>query len=231
MTEGAVLTLESVTVTAGAAYEYGLAEVSFSLAAGECILIRLESGMHNWALGDLAQGLAAPEAGRVLFEGRDWLSLSPDEAAAARARIGRVYERSLWISNLDVDENIRLGSRHHTNRPEEEIEAEAIRLARMFGLEDLPRARPARVRSRDLRTADWIRALLGERALLLLERPMREAYAERGALLATAARAAREKGAAVIWLQGPGDPDILKTLEPDRVYAVAGERLSPVERM
>lgn len=217
-----ILRLEAVTLKAGSEYEYGLADVSLSVGPGERLLIRLEPGMPSWPLGDVIQGLVEPDEGRVFFEGKTWRQRTPDDAAAARARIGRVYEQSLWISNLDVDENLRLAPRHHTHRPDKEIEAEAVRWARALGLEDLPRMRPARARSRDLRVAEWVRALIGARSLLLLERPLRGAYPERAGLLAAAAR---EQGAAIIWLQEPGDPDIVKAFEPTRTYEVRSETL------
>ena len=105
------------------------------------------------------------------FEDTDWEEMAADAAAAARGRIGRVFEVRGWISNLDVDENITLAQRHHTSRPLGEIEAEALALAQQFGLADLPRLRPAMLRAGELRRAAWIRALLGAPTLILLEHP------------------------------------------------------------
>lgn len=230
MEDRIILQFESVRVKSGAEYEDGLEDVTFSLRPGERLLVLLDPLAHRGVFGDLALGLAEPDEGRVLFEGHDWSRVGPDRAAAARARIGRVYERPLWVSNLDVDENITLVQRHFTSRPEAEIDAEAVALARSFGLEDIPRARPARVPSRDLRVADWIRALVGRRDLLVLERPLRDAPPDKAAALVRAVRAASDRGAAVIWLQDAGDRNIVKEFEPARVVEMAGERWVPVER-
>ncbi|HOW97558.1 MAG TPA: ABC transporter ATP-binding protein [Kiritimatiellia bacterium] len=228
--EKPILELESVGAASGAEHDQGLASLSLALRRGERLLILLDPFERPGLFGDLASGLVEPDAGRVVFDGHDWARLGPARAAAARARIGRVYERPLWVSNLDVDENITLVQRHFTTRPEPEIDAEAVALARSFGLEDLPRLRPARVPPRDLRVADWTRAFLGRRDLLILERPLRDAPPDKAAGLVRAARAASDRGAAVIWLQDAGDRNIVKEFEPARVFEWAGAQWAPVER-
>lgn len=231
MEDQPILELEAVSLKSGPEYESGLESVSFAVQPGERLLIHLEPLSHRGVFGDLALGLTEPDDGRVLFRGGPWQHMAPDAAADARARIGRVFERPLWVSNLDVDENITLVQRHFTVRPEAEIDAEAVALARTFGLADLPRMRPARVPSRDLRVADWIRALLGERALLVLERPLHDAPPDKAPALVQSVRAAGDRGAAVIWLQDETDRNIVKEFEPARIYRMAGERLSLLERM
>jgi phospholipid/cholesterol/gamma-HCH transport system ATP-binding protein len=155
---------------------------------------------EGFPLADLAAGLVAPDSGQVRFEGEDWQTLHPDEAAAARGRMGRIFEKRGWISNLDVDENITLAQRHHTTRPVAEIEAEALALARQFGFEDLPRVRPALLRTGELRRAAWTRALLGAPALLLLEHPLRDLPSAAGAPFVAAVQAACARGAAALWI-------------------------------
>ena len=194
------LRFENVSLTAQFPYTLDLAGISLELAAGEAQLVVTDLLPDGFPLADLAAGLLVPDEGRVYFAGEDWLALRPDAAAAARGRIGRVFEKRGWISNLDVDENITLAQRHHTTRPLAEIEAEALALAKQFGFDDLPRVRPALLRSGELRRAAWIRALLGAPALLLLEHPLRDLPAAAGAPLVAAVRAACARGAAVLWV-------------------------------
>ena len=94
-------------------------------------------------------------------------SLSADRAAARRGKIGRLFEDEGWISDLDVDENIVLAQRHHTQRTDHDVLEEALQLARMFGLPGLPRGRPGQMRRWDLRKAACIRAFLGQPTLTL----------------------------------------------------------------
>jgi ABC-type lipoprotein export system ATPase subunit len=150
-------------------------------------------------LADAAEGLLKLEAGRVAFMGADWEPMTPDQAVAARARIGRVFRGPAWISNLDADENITLRERHFSRRPPDEIESEALALARSFGLEDLPRKRPAWVPRDDLMRAQWVRALLGAPALLLAEFPETGVPDDGLDAWRGAVAKARAAGAAIVW--------------------------------
>jgi phospholipid/cholesterol/gamma-HCH transport system ATP-binding protein len=175
--------------------------------AGELALVRLERGVVRLPLADAAEGLAEYDAGTAAFLGRDWRSVPAGEGAALRGRIGRVFDAvgvgaagTGWVSHLDVDENVTLAQRHHTRRPSPEIEAEAAKLARMFGLPGLPSGPPARTRVPDLQRAACVRAFLGTPDLILLERPAQGVYPDIMPPLINAVRTARGRGAAVVWL-------------------------------
>jgi phospholipid/cholesterol/gamma-HCH transport system ATP-binding protein len=203
----AILELTGVTVESGPAYDSPVWNVSLRLGPGELALVRLERGVVRLPLADAAEGLAEHYDGTAAFLGRDWRSVSAGEGAALRGRIGRVFDAvgvgaagTGWVSHLDVDENVMLARRHHTRRPSSEIEAEAAKLARMFGLPGLPRGRPSQTRPPDLQRASCVRAFLGTPDLILLERPAQGVYPEVMPALINAVRSARGRGAAVVWL-------------------------------
>ncbi|MEO8429832.1 MAG: organic solvent ABC transporter ATP-binding protein [Verrucomicrobiota bacterium] len=189
----------NVTVPSSSQYETGLWNISFGLNPGELLLVRIERENERLPLADVTEGLVPPAHGTVTFLGDDWQRLSADHAAAQRGKIGRLFEDEGWISDLDVDENIVLAQRHHTQRTEEEIREEALKFARMFGLPGLPRGRPGKVRRWDLRKAACIRAFLGQPMLIILEQPVRGVYADFMAPLLNAVQSARTHGAAVLW--------------------------------
>lgn len=173
--------------------------LTFLLESGSLMVLTVEAGHENLPLADAAEGLIVPAAGAVCWRNRAWSAMQPGEELSARSRIGRVFEKDGWISNLNVIENITLAQRHHTARPEKEIIAEADELARSFGLREAPRQRPAFVPRRELRLAEWIRAFMGNPLLLLLERPETGVMEENVPRLIKAVREARSRGAAVIW--------------------------------
>lgn len=189
----------NVTVQSSPHYETGLWDVSFALNPGDLLLVRIERENERLPLADATEGLVPPAQGTVSFLGDNWQSLSADHAAAHRGKIGRLFEDEGWISDVDVDENIVLAQRHHTQRTEQEIMDEALQLARMFGLPGLPRGRPGRMRRWDLRKAACIRAFLGQPTLIILEQPVRGVYADFMAPLLNAVQSARTHGAAVLW--------------------------------
>jgi phospholipid/cholesterol/gamma-HCH transport system ATP-binding protein len=133
-----------------------------------------------------------------------------------------VFDRAPMISNLDLDENILLGRMVHDRRPSAAWRKEALEWARFFGWDELPETRPAWLNHRSIRQAQWIRALLGRPALLLLARPAEPMDDGAGRWIEAVARQ-RERGAAVLWITADRsvwaddrlDPAVRWTLESD----------------
>ena len=194
-----VLAFKTVSTESIPVYDTSLWDISFSLVAGELLLVRLEQGRFRLPLADLAAGILEPGTGAVEFLGRNWFELGPDEAAAQRGRIGRLFEEQGWVGHLDVGENITLAQRHHSSRQIAQIENEAINLARFFGLPGLPRSTISALRREDLYRSALIRAFLGHPALIILERPTRNLFPGIMPALINAIQAARNQGSTVIW--------------------------------
>jgi len=194
-----VLEFQQVTVEGGHLYDTAVWQVSFRLQRAELALVHLEEGHLHTPLADAAQGLVEPVQGSVCFLGEAWPTLPHQAKLAARARIGRAFEEPGWISELDMDENITLSQRHHTRRAESEIRDEASELARLFSLPGLPQGKPSSMRAPDLRRAACVRAFLGKPELLILERPTAGVYPAIMPALVTVVRAARARGAAILW--------------------------------
>ncbi len=67
-------------------------DVGFEIAAGRTLALVGESGCGKSTVGRSILGLEAPQAGRVVFEGRDILKLPPAELRAARQRLQIVFQ-------------------------------------------------------------------------------------------------------------------------------------------
>ena len=195
----AILEFGNVTVQSGPHYETGLWQISFALNPGDLLLVRIERENERLPLADATEGLVRPAQGTVSFLGDNWQTLSADRSAAQRGKIGRLFDDEGWVSDIDVDENIMLAQRHHTQRTDDDIINEALELSRMFGLPGLPLGRPAGIRRWDLRKAACIRAFLGQPTLVIIEQPVRGIYADFMAPLLNAVQSARARGAAILW--------------------------------
>jgi len=194
-----ILSFQSVTIGADENYDSGTWRMSLDLAPGELALIKLEA-RQRMPIADAAAGLVDPLDGSVSFLGVDWQGMQPREAAEARGRIGRVFHGVGWISNLDVDENTVLPLRHHNRGLVQDLYDEAADLSQVFELPGLLRGRPNYARLADLRRAACVRAFLGEPMLLILEQPERDVFPDIMPPLLASIRAARNRGAAVLWL-------------------------------
>ncbi len=206
-----ILLLENVTIDAIRPYDLALREVNLVLHPGDLATVILASAKSCAVIADLAQGLIGPQSGTVSFLARSWTQLSPTHRARQRALIGRTFDSHGWLSNLNVDENILLAQRHHRTQPMEALYAAAETLARQFGMHELPRGRPAAMGANELQSAQWIRALLGEKRLIILERPTRDVSPTIARALIQALDKVRASGAAVLWITN--NPEELAELE------------------
>jgi phospholipid/cholesterol/gamma-HCH transport system ATP-binding protein len=201
-----VLELQDVTACAGDRYAMGLSGVSLSLAGGEAAILTVSKAGEGTPLADLCCGLEDPATGDVRFLGLSWTKRSAAQATRARGHIGRVWRDSAWVGNLDMDENILLPQMHHTHRPAAEVLEQARALARSFGLDDLPRERPAKTSEQIRQKAQWVRAMMGTPELLLLEYPDEVADEADRLRLALAVDRMRAGGAAVLWITARAAP-------------------------
>lgn len=196
----AILEYKDVTVHTVSSQMGGISGVNLSLGRGEIALVNLEEGREHIPLAPLAQGVLVPDSGRVFFHGADWTEMSASRQSIERGRIRRVYEHYGWVTNLDVMENLCLAECHHTRRPLAEVEEEVKGLARRFGMESIPAARPTRVHGMVLRKLEWVRAFVGTPELILLERPLFGAPKADSPKLIEAVCEASRRGVAVLWL-------------------------------
>ena len=175
-------------------------EVSLSVCGGDLVLIRLARLEQTAAFADACAGIIEPTSGAVNFLGRNWPELPPDQANALRGRIGRVFKTGNWVNHLALMENILLSQLHHTRRSVRQLRDEAGELAQQFGLPGVPLDLAGDIPAADLQRAACVRAFLGRPALIVLEEPTAGIYLEIISALMNAVRAARARGAAVIWL-------------------------------
>lgn len=187
-------------VTLRGSDEIGMPPVSLQLCPGNLALIETSDPRRAAWFADLCCGLVRLAEGRVTFLGQDWTTMTHEHAAALRGRIGRVFGEGGWIEFVDMATNVLLPQLHHTRRDGRAVREEAATLACRFGLPGLPLGRPRDLSTKDLARAGCIRAFLGEPALLLLESPLQGRFVDLMAPLVEALTAARQSGAAAVWL-------------------------------
>jgi ABC-type lipoprotein export system ATPase subunit len=229
----AALEFDAVTLGPTWPYDTALEGASFAIRPGELALLTLAPGRVRSPFADLAQALIHPHGGAVRFRGESWRELSPRQTAKARARLGRVFDVGGWISNLDMDENVLLAQRHHNAAPAEVLRRRGDELARAFGLDGLPRKRPAEASQYELRLSQWVRALLVDMDVLVLERPVRDVLPEAVPKFLGELARARERGAAVLWVTTDGasatTPNNVAPPDVTAKYAIRGTSLVKFE--
>jgi len=164
-------------------------EVSLTVAAGEIVGLLGPNGAGKTTLIRMAATLARPSAGALRYRGVELKHATP----AARGWIGFASHQSLLYPELTVAENLRFHRRLHGARTDI---AELLERHGLTGVAGVP----ARHLSRGTaQRATLARALLHEPDLLLLDEPFAGLDGAARERLAGMVRAARGRGAAVLF--------------------------------
>jgi phospholipid/cholesterol/gamma-HCH transport system ATP-binding protein len=223
-----VLQLDDVWLTLPEQHEVGIA-VDLTLGAGDLVLVHPGDEEHEQLLADVVCGLVAPARGTVRFLDRAWSEAPADQANALRGRIGHVLRRGAWIPHLSLLDNVLLPQLHHTRRPYAAVRAEAARWAAWFGLAGLPTGRPRDVPPAILQRAACIRAFLGAPSLIVVESQPGGLGDGLLAPLVNAMRAARDRGAAVLWFVQDAGLYEDRSLPATGRLRLLGDALVPLE--
>lgn len=226
-----ILKFSAVSYDMAVGYDTAIEDLSFDLAAGELLLIRLEAHHRDVPIPDLAAGLLEPKTGNVEFMGQDWQTMSARQVEEQRGTIGRTFSGKGWLSNLDIEENIFLAQRYHDAQSDVDLAAQADGLAKAFGFPGVPPGRPAAARPIDLRRLDLVRAFLCRPKLLILESPPTETGKELTDTLVKKVNALCDGGGAALWTTL--DPAVWDhaELKKCRRMIMSGTKLQPIAEL
>lgn len=142
--------------------------VSLTLSKGETLALTGESGSGKSTLLHIIGGLEAPDAGKIVLEGRDVTGLG-DAARAEmrRTKIGVIFQQFNLIPSLSVADNIsfqaRLADRFDRSHAEE--------LTRSLGLSDHVGKYPEALSGGQQQRVAIARTLAARPALVLADEP------------------------------------------------------------
>lgn len=143
------------------------AGIDLAIRPGEIHALLGENGAGKSTLVNMVYGLLAPDAGRILIDGRDACIDSP--RAARAAGIGMVFQHFSLFEPLTVAENIALG----LDRPGRHGRlVRRIRdISKSFGLPLVPERRVGELSTGERQRIEIVRALLAEPRLLIMDEP------------------------------------------------------------
>jgi branched-chain amino acid transport system ATP-binding protein len=199
--------------------------VSFEVAAGEMVALIGPNGAGKTTCFNLLNGQFAPDAGSIILDGKDIAGLPPRKVW--RLGVGRTFQVAATFGSLSVRENVGVALLSLQGRTLSPFRTATntdplLSLAGIAHLADRPCAELA---YGDLKRVELAIALANRPRLLLMDEPTAGmAAAERGELMALAARLAREERIAVLFTEH--DMDIVFA-HADRVIVLAeGERIA-----
>ncbi len=163
-----MLTVKNLVVTRG--HVRALAGVSFSVSAGEVLVILGANGAGKSTLLGSIAGLYPPAAGELSLDGRPMNGLSPE--AVVRKGISLVPENRELFPELSVRDNLLLGAFHRYRGDRKRLAEDLTRTLALFPALKEKLNRPARTLSGGLQQMVAIgRALMAGPRLLLMDEP------------------------------------------------------------
>ncbi|TWU57183.1 P-loop NTPase family protein [Rubripirellula reticaptiva] len=223
----AVLELRNVSFEGNAKRSLVLADVSLTLRQGELLMVHLDRSQSARDIASMIQGLQQPRFGEVLFQESDWKGSDFERHFKMRSKIGRVFDDQAWLANLNMTENVMLASEHH-GRDLNEVRAEVTELSEQLSLDPPSWERPAFVDSTRLQMYQWVRAMIGNPSLLLLERPMKAVPPLWLPKLVAAVNRLRQRGAAVLWFAGNSSEASAELIPPVAHFRLVSASLQPI---
>ena len=141
-------------------------DVSLTIPGGEFFSMLGPSGCGKTTTLRMIAGFEAPDAGRILLEGRDVSHVPP-----ARRNVNMVFQAYGLFPHMSVADNVAFGPRIKKLSKEETASrvAEVIRTVRLEGMED---RRPGQLSGGQQQRVALARALVNRPAALLLDEPL-----------------------------------------------------------
>jgi putative ABC transport system ATP-binding protein len=187
-------------------------DVSLAVSERDYVCITGESGSGKSTLLHLITGLLSPDAGTVLFEGRDIAALSDDERSRLRnTRIGCIPQGYSLLNNFSVLDNVRLPRclYNATRAARREAAEKAESLLRRMGIAHLAAEQPRNLSGGEQRRVAIARAVITEPALLVADEATGDLDPETAASILDFFAEIRRAGTAIV----------LVTHEKDRIPA------------
>ena len=150
--------------------------VSFDVARAEFRAIIGPNGAGKSTLFNLLTGFLRPDAGRVLFEGRDITATPPHRMF--RRGVSRTFQITNIFTNLSVMENVQIALLSHRGRlyrvlrpADGQLRTEAAELLELVGLGGDPALDAATLSHGDRKKLELAVALANRPRLLFLDEP------------------------------------------------------------
>jgi putative lysine transport system ATP-binding protein len=147
-----------------------LKDIDFTVAPGEVVTVIGPSGSGKSTLLRCLNLLERPDAGDVIFEGRNLMSRDVN-LNELRAHMGMVFQSFNLFNNLDVLGNCTLAPVTLGRMSKEEAQAEALKRLEAVGLAEFAHQDPKRMSGGQRQRVAIARALCMQPAIMLFDEP------------------------------------------------------------
>lgn len=144
--------------------------LSFSVDAGESLVVVGLSGSGKSVLLKHLIGLIEPDSGRVCVDGEDIWAMSHVERNRVRRKFGMSFQEGALFDSMSVFDNVAFPLRR-SGRPPEQIRARARECLDIVHLENVEEKKPSELSGGMRRRVGFARAIAHEPEILLFDEP------------------------------------------------------------
>jgi phospholipid/cholesterol/gamma-HCH transport system ATP-binding protein len=148
-----------------------LRQVNLSVAERETLAILGASGSGKSTILRVILGLARPESGDVLVQGRNLQELSYQELVTIRKKMGIVFQDGALFDSLTVGENVGYYLMEHYRQSHSQVEPKVLEMLHTVGLAQTMDMFPQELSGGMRRRVAIARALIYQPALILYDEP------------------------------------------------------------
>jgi branched-chain amino acid transport system ATP-binding protein len=192
-----ILTLKKISKRFGAIVVADT--IDLALGDGEALGIIGPNGAGKTTLFGIVSGNVAPDAGRVLYAGRDITRASP--AQRCRMGIGRSFQIPLPFSGMSVFENLVVAAAFGARRRERDVYDACMDILSRCGLADKANRLAGSLTLLDRKRIELARALATEPRVLLLDEVAGGLTERECQTLVSLIAEIRRGGVSIVWIE------------------------------
>lgn len=147
---------------------HAVKDVSLDIQEGQIYGIIGYSGAGKSTLVRCMNLLEVPDSGKVIFDGKDLMKLSPAELRKARQKMSMIFQHFNLMRSRSVFDNIALPMRN-MKKPKEEIEQRVMELLELVDLAERKDSYPSQLSGGQKQRVAIARALATEPKVLLCD--------------------------------------------------------------
>lgn len=145
--------------------------ITTTYETGKTNLIIGQSGSGKTVMLKTLLGVHQPDSGQILFEGRDYSTLSPVEKRDLRTEIGMVFQGSALFDSMNVEENIAFPLRMFTKKTNKQISERVQEVIERVNLKDANKKMPSEISGGMQKRVAIARAIVNNPKYLFCDEP------------------------------------------------------------
>lgn len=145
--------------------------ITTTYEAGKTNLIIGQSGSGKTVMLKTLLGVHTPDSGQILFDGRDFSSLDPNEKRNLRTEIGMVFQGSALFDSMTVEENIGFPLKMFTTKSNAEIKDRVQQVIDRVKLVDANKKMPSEISGGMQKRVAIARAIVNNPKYLFCDEP------------------------------------------------------------